>query len=106
MGCGYQNIDGERVWIPGCMSGAMSGGDYCTCYKPIFKNKIKDKISVLEDECSKLRTINNNLNRKNKQLWERINEIQRQGLPLKLRRELEKENSQAEQIFRFKNKNR
>jgi hypothetical protein len=79
--------DGFKFFLPGCWGGALYGIHRCTCYKPITKTK-KDKEVDLEKECRMLRAINEKLQSDNRKLKDRIMEVERNGLPLHMRKEL------------------
>jgi len=45
--CGYHLIEGVRVWIPGCMAGAVTGGEQCTCPPRERKKRPDSRIEEL-----------------------------------------------------------
>lgn len=98
----YKHEDGFEYDVPGCWGAALGGKSNCTCYKTIKKSKVekeKDIIDELGNECRMLREVNERLNRQNRVLFLRCAELQRQGLPLDVRRDIENMNVKGESFI-------
>jgi hypothetical protein len=93
MRCGYYTYRGEKYWIPGCYGGIYGDDGGCYCYKPKvtemrkYETK-KDQNEQLQDECRKLKHLLEQSQKKLHKAELRIRELERQGLPLHLRRRL------------------
>jgi hypothetical protein len=47
--CYYMRVNGEKIFIPGCIGGAVYGPEGCTCY-PHGEDEIKMVCSSLTDD--------------------------------------------------------
>ncbi len=97
MRCGFYTVNGEKCWIPRCYGG-IYGKDGCYCYHPHVTSMHnyhtkKDQLEQLEDECKRLKRLLEESQKKLNIANNRVFQLERSGIPLSLRRKLEKDSS-------------
>ena len=92
--CGFHTIEGDKIWIPGCIGGAVNGKNGCTCYSYKMKHDAKlSHVDKLEAECRSLKSMLDASQKENRKLKDQNMQLLRQGLPINIRRRLDHDHS-------------